>query len=143
MTATIVEKSVWIDAPARKVWEILVSPDAWTDWMLVVPDARDTDTLQAGSRGFWQDTTGLVYLTGTVTVLEPERRFVLELHGADWPRPALPAEVTYGFTLSESAGRTLLQFRLGDLSIDPDAREWRNAYEQAQELEIIKRMTEA
>lgn len=68
---------------------------------------------------------------------------MLELHGADWPRPALPAEVTYGFTLSESAGRTLLQFRLGDLSIDPDAREWRNAYEQAQELEIIKRMAEA
>lgn len=45
--------------------------------------------------------------------------------------------------MSESAGRTLLQFRLGDLSIDPDAREWRNAYEQAQELEIIKRMAEA
>ena len=39
MKRIVVERSIEINAPISKVWEIIVSPDTWARWMLVVPES--------------------------------------------------------------------------------------------------------
>jgi uncharacterized protein YndB with AHSA1/START domain len=142
MMGIFVEKSIEIEAPPPKVWEIIVSPDRWAGWMLVVPEVGRAERLEQGSQVQWKDEHGKVYLTGAVLVLEPNRKLVLELQDVSWPRPAEPGEVAYAFSLVKSNGGTRLEYILGDLSIDPEAQQWRDAYQQGRELECIKALTE-
>lgn len=136
------ERSIEINAPISKVWKIIVSPDTWARWMLVVPEVERAGELRLGSQVWWKNENGKAYLTGTVTVLEPNSKFVLQLQDVSSPRPAEPREFTYAFSLSEANGRTQLEFTLGGLSIDPEAQQWHAAYQQSRELEIIKEMAE-
>ena len=110
--------------------------------MLVVPEVENAGRLSLGSKVLWKDKSGKAYLTGTVTALEPNRKFVLELQDVSWTRRAEPGEVTYALTLSEANGRTRVAFTLGDLSIDPEAQQWHDAYKQSRELEILKEIAE-
>jgi len=138
----VVKKSITIQAPAARIWNIIASPDSWEKWMLVVPEVEEGKRLRLGSKVFWKNEDGRPYLTGTVTALEPKKQFVLELEDISWKRKAKPGEVTYALTLSEKTGATRVEFSLGDLSIDPEARQWYNAYNVSHELEDIKRMAE-
>lgn len=142
----IVRKSIEICAPASKVWNIIVSPNTWNQWMLVPPEVveekDDKQQLRAGSKVLWKDESGNAYLTGIVTAFELNKKFVLELQDASWTRKAKPGEVTYAFTLSQKDGETHVEFTLGDLSIDPEAQQWYDAYNKSRELEIIKELAE-
>lgn len=95
----------------------------------VVPDAP----LAPGSRIEWRDDAGESYLVGTVTVCEPARRLTVDLQDRSWPRPARAGEVTWSFDLTEADGVTRLDYRLGDLAIDPEAQAWLAAYREADE----------
>jgi uncharacterized protein YndB with AHSA1/START domain len=138
----VVKKSIKIHAPAARIWNIIASPDSWEKWMLVVPEVEQGKRLRVGNKVFWKNEDGNPYLTGTVTALEPKKQFVLELEDISWKRRAKPGEVTYALTLSEKADVTHVEFSLGDLAIDPEARQWYDAYNESHELEDIKRMAE-
>lgn len=129
----LVKTSHAVAAPARTVWAALTTPALMQRWMLVpasvVPDAP----LALGSRIEWRDDAGEPYLAGTVTVCEPERRLTVELQDRSWPRPAHAGEVTWSFELTEAAGATRIEYRLGDLAIDSEAQDWLAAYRQANE----------
>lgn len=99
--------------------------------------------LGIGSQVQWKNERGETYLTGTVTTLDRERRVVLELDDASWQRRPAPGEVTYSLALRQDGDRTHVDFRLGDLAIDPDGREWRQSYLDSRELEKIKALAEA
>lgn len=139
----VVERAITIDAAASRVWEIIVAPAQWPHWMLVVPELEGGPPLRLGSRVLWRDERGKTYLTGTVTVLEPGRALEFELFDVSWPRPAKRGEVTYRLALVEEGGRTHVSFTLGDLSIDPEGPQWRDAYAASRELEAIKELAEA
>ena len=138
----VVRKAADIHAPPAKVWEIIVSPQALKRWMLVEPVVEDGQPLHSGSKVLWKDDSGKTYLTGTVTAFEPARKLVLELDDVSWTRKARPGEVTYAFTLSQTQGGTHVAFALGDLSIDPQAQQWYDAYNASRELDVIKEMAE-
>lgn len=137
-----VKKSISIKAAAKKIWDIIISPATWDKWMLVVPVLENDKPVGLGSKVLWKDESGKPYLTGTVTVFQPNRKFVLELQDTSWTRKAKPGEVTYSLTLSEKNAKTHLAFTLGELSIDPEAQQWFDAYNESHELEDIKRMAE-
>jgi uncharacterized protein YndB with AHSA1/START domain len=143
MEKLVVKKSIEVNAPASKVWEVVSSPGAWKRWMLVVPEVEGDGHLKLGSKVLWKDEHGKAYLTGTVTALEANQRLVLDLQDVSWTRKAEPGEVTYALTLLEANGRTSVAFALGDLSIDPEAKQWYDAYAESQELEVIKEMAES
>lgn len=137
-----VRKSIRINADARIIWEIIVSPATWDRWMLVVPELEDGTSLALGKKVLWKNDNGGVYLTGAVSVFDPYQKIVLELEDVSWTRKARPGEVTCSFELSEHNGVTDVMFRLGDLSIDPEAQQWFNAYNESRELEDIKALAE-
>lgn len=139
----IVDKSIDINAPPSKVWRIIASPELWPKWMMVPPETEfGESTLQLGSKALWRNEEGEAYLTGTITTLEPERRLVFDLDDVSWTRKAEPGEVTYGLTISQARNHTHLDFRVGDLAIDPDGQEWYDAYANSREPELIKELAE-
>lgn len=122
-----------VAVPARAVWVALTTPALMRRWMLVpaavVPDAP----LALGSRIEWRDAELSPYLVGRVTGCEPARRLIVELQDRSWPRRAYAGEVTWSFELTESEGITRIDYRLGDLAIDPEASSWLAAYREADE----------
>lgn len=129
----VLTSSCRVAAPAREVWVALTTPALMQRWMLVpasvVPDAP----LMSGSRIEWRDAHQLPYLVGSVTVCEIGRRLMVELHDRSWPRQASEGEVTWSFDLTEADGATRVDYRLGDLAIDPEAQAWLEAYRDADE----------
>jgi uncharacterized protein YndB with AHSA1/START domain len=143
MLELFVKKSLKINASAAKVWDIIISPETWEEWMLVLPEVENGQPLSLGSRVLWKGANGNAYLIGTVTTLKPKKKLVFELQDVSWTRKANPGEVTYALELSEQNGTTRVGFSLGDLSIDPEAEEWFYGYTESHELEDIKRLAEA
>jgi uncharacterized protein YndB with AHSA1/START domain len=140
----IVRRNIDIAAKASRVWEIIVSPAFWSKWMMVPPALEpDQTTIDIGSKVKWRNEHGETYLTGTVTTLDRESRLVLELDDVSWTRKAAPGEVTYSLAIMQDGDHTNVEFRLGDLAIDPEGREWRQSYVDSRELEKIKELAEA
>jgi uncharacterized protein YndB with AHSA1/START domain len=140
----IVRRNIDIAAEPSRVWDIIVSPARWSQWMMVPPalDARQT-AIGIGSEVKWKNDSGETYLTGTVTTLDRESCLVLELDDVSWKRSAAPGEVTYSLALMQDGDHTHVEFRLGDLAIDPKGREWCRSYADSRELEKIKDLAEA
>lgn len=145
MTVTepvILELSRTITAPPIAVWRALTTPAVMQRWMLVpaqiVPDAP----LCLGSRIEWQDAQGHPYLVGMVSDCETEFRLTVELWDRSWPRPARAGEVVWAFALTPVDDGTRVDYRLGDLAIDPEAEGWRKAYAEADELARLARVLE-
>ncbi len=134
----VVRRSIAIDAPTSTVWDIITSPKLWSQWMMVPPAPQTGETIQLGSKVLWRNEEGEVYLTGTVATWEPGSRFLLELDDVSWKRKAEAGAVTYGLTISQEQHHTRVDFRLGDLAIDPDGTGWYEAYANSRELERIK-----
>jgi hypothetical protein len=91
----------------------------------------------------WRNERGEVYLTGTITTLDRESCLVLELDDVSWTRSAAPGEVTYSLAIRQDGNHTRVEFRLGDLAIDPKGREWCQSYADSRELEKIRELAEA
>ena len=142
MKKLTVKRAIQIQATAAEVWEFIVSPSAMKRWMLVEPVVDESVPLALGSRVVWADDTGKPYLTGTVTMFVPGKRLVLDLSDVSWRRQAKAGEVTYALALEEANKGTRVTFSLDDLSIDPEAQMWYDAYAKSRELEAIKEMAE-
>lgn len=102
-------------------------------WMLVPADILPDAPLELGSRIQWRDAEDAPYLLGTVTRSVPLRHLRVELQDRSWPRPAAPGEVGWEFALTQHRDGVRLDYRLGDLAIDPDADRWIAAYRTADE----------
>jgi uncharacterized protein YndB with AHSA1/START domain len=143
-TSLTVKRGIDIAAEPGKVWNIIVSPAYWPTWMMVPPAIQPSQAaIRLGSEVHWRNERGEVYLTGTVTALDPESCLVLELKDVSWRRRAAPDEVTYRMAIIRDGEHTHVEFRLGDLSIDPNGEEWYGSYVNSRELEKIKELAEA
>ena len=111
----------------------------------MVPPALEPGqtAIDIGSEVKWENDGGETYLTGTVTTLDRERCLVLELDDVSWKRSAAPGEVTYILAIMQDGDHTHVEFRLGDLAIDPKGREWCQSKVDSRELEKIKELAEA
>jgi uncharacterized protein YndB with AHSA1/START domain len=139
----IARRSIDIAAEPSTVWNIIVSPALWPQWMMVPPALEPGQTvLDIGSIVKWKNERGETYLTGTVTALDRESRLVLELHDVSWKRRAAPGEVTYSLAITSDGDHTHVEFRLGDLSIDAKGRQWCQSYVDSRELEKIRDLAE-
>lgn len=140
----VARRNIDIAAAPSRVWDIIISPRFWPRWMMMPPALEpDQTAIAMGSKVKWKNEHGETYLTGTVTTLEHDSRLVLELDDVSWTRSAAPGEVTYSPSVVPIGDHTHVEFRLGDLAIDPKGREWRQAYIDSRELEKIKELAEA
>lgn len=138
-----VKKSVEIDAPVSKVWDVLTKPEYIRQWFYIPADFPEGDVeLRRGSKILWRDAAGEVYLEGTVTSFQPKQSLTVSLQDRSWTRPVKTGEVAYTYTIVAQEDRVVLSFVFGDLSVDPEGEEWHRAYQENDELQKIKELAE-
>lgn len=133
VAGSVLETSRNIPADLNAVWRALTTPALMRQWMLVPADILPDAPLELGSRIQWHDAEDMPYLLGTVTRSVPLRHLRVELQDRSWPRPAAPSEAVWEFALTPHRDGVRLDYRLGDLAIDPDADRWIAAYRTADE----------
>ena len=117
-----VERSIEIDAPAKKVWKALTHPVLTRQWVnnFGMEGGHLESDWKVGSAVEWRDKHGKTYVTGTVTKLEQHRHLHYTVRDlAD--RSNVPEFEGDGldFRLEEQNNRTTLHVRQGDFSRDP------------------------
>ncbi len=115
MPKLFVEKSIEINAPASKVWEVLTKPDLIKEW--VKEWWPDFVTLESdwklGSPMHWKIATGAIAAEGKITAIKPCSLLSFSFKGG------APKPVNETFRLEEQGGRTMFMVSIGDFGDDP------------------------
>jgi uncharacterized protein YndB with AHSA1/START domain len=131
MGSLTAENSVEINAPAAKVWDVLVKPGFIRQWD-EVPEGYGDDPLNMGSEMAWESEGGKIVKL-VVIEYEPLELLQLSLFNSSWTVQPAPGEITYTYTLTETDGSTQLTIQVGDFSILPDGQDYYDA-----SLEFVK-----
>lgn len=125
MTKLFVDKTMYIDAPASRVWAVITQREYTDQWAGEFssggPRFHIESDWQFGSPVLWKGEDGVVAVQGNVTAVEPLRllRFtVFDVQIQD----GLPITDEDGITfeLSEADGMTTLHVLQGDFSVMDD-----------------------
>jgi uncharacterized protein YndB with AHSA1/START domain len=96
MPKLFVEKTIEINAPASKVWEVLTNPEQTAEWAPEFAGGTEfhiESDWQLGSPVLWRGQGGSVIVQGNVTALEPKKllRFtVFDMGGSFFENTLLP-----------------------------------------------------
>lgn len=116
----IVKESIEINAPATKVWDVLVTPRYIKEWD-DVPEGFADEQLRLGSVLEWPGHARL-----TVVTFEPGRCLSLRLVVASW-QPPIPDNIAYTYALAVSGGQTILTITVGDFGQLLDGQDYYDA----------------
>ncbi|OJV19955.1 MAG: hypothetical protein BGO21_11200 [Dyadobacter sp. 50-39] len=114
----IVRKKVTIEAPAAKVWEVLIAPKYIRQWDDLPNDFEDY-YLELGRVIDW---TGMTRLT--VTGYEPNELLAFSLYVSKWGQPPSQFDINYTYRLASDEAGTLLTLEIGDFSVLPDGKDY-------------------
>jgi uncharacterized protein YndB with AHSA1/START domain len=121
MPKLFVEKSIVINAPVSRVWEILTQRDYTARWASEFSNGSQffiESDWQPGSRVLWIGPDGEVVVEGNVTALKPNRLLRFTVFDVRSPeRPPVGDEDGITYELSEENGKTTLHVRQGDFSV--------------------------
>ena len=137
-SALLVKNKIEIDAPASKVWEILVAPKYIRQWDDLPADFGDY-YLELGMVISWMGNSRL-----TVIECEPYERLKLSLYAEKWELPPASYDVNYFYLISGSGTGVILELQIGDFSSLPDGETFYKTAEAfaATALEKIKNLSE-
>lgn len=132
MKKLFVEKSIDINAPAYKVWEVITKEEHTAQWALEFsggePKLFIHSNWNLGSSVFWKDENGTVIVEGNVTAFEKNILLRYTVFDARSPeRPAVTDEDGITFQLSEENNGIILAVKQGDFSCMTDGEKFRDA----------------
>jgi uncharacterized protein YndB with AHSA1/START domain len=136
----IVRKEGTLNAEPNEIWEIIINPEYFDEWMYVPGKVADNSTLRLGSKIEWINDKNIVYLTGEVIEFIPNKKIVISLQDISWDKIVPKGSVTYEFHLKVTGNGTKVKFYLGDLSIDPESEVWYEAYNSSDEIASIEKI---
>ena len=129
MSKLFVDKSIEINAPISKVWEILTAPAYTAQWAPEFngesPFRLESDW-RLGSPVFWKDQAGKTIVEGNVTALEPGKLLRFTVFDVRSERPPVTEEDGITFHFSQKDGKTMLQVLQGDFSNMPEGEKFRD-----------------
>ncbi len=110
MADTTIRKTISIDAPAGKVWEVLLEPEFTRKWGGEFMEGCYVESdWSPGSEVIWKDGDGTPFVVGVVDELEPESLLVVRFYDDVSSRPPdPPGDFTETYALSEDGGGTTL-----------------------------------
>ena len=129
MSKLFVDKSIKINAPVSKVWDVLTNRDFTSEWASEFSGGsplRIESDWEIGSPVTWKDQEGKTIVEGNVTALDYGKLLRFTVFDVRGERPAVTEEdgVTYQF--SEKNSKTILHVLQGDFSAMPDGEKYRN-----------------
>jgi uncharacterized protein YndB with AHSA1/START domain len=125
-----VSKTIEINAPAAKVWEVLTKREYTDRWVLEFssggPQFHIESDWKLNSPVLWKGQDGNVIVEGNVTALQPNE--LLRFTVFDTRSEKVPVKEEDGITyrLSEKNGRTTFHLRQGDFSAMPEGAKYRH-----------------
>jgi uncharacterized protein YndB with AHSA1/START domain len=131
MSKLFVDKTIEINAPAAKVWEVLTISDKNAEWAREFssggPEFHLESTWELGSPVFWKGQDGTVIVEGNVTAVEPNKLLRFTVFDVRSPeRPAVTEEDGITFRLLEEKGKTTIHILQGDFSVMTDGEKYRD-----------------
>jgi len=129
MSKLFVDKSIEINAPVSKVWEVLTEREFTGKW---APEFSGGSPLhiesdwRAGSPVLWKDSEDKPIVEGNVTALEPERLLRFTVFDTRSERPPVTEEDGITYQFSEGNGQTTLHVSQGDFSAMPEGEKYRD-----------------
>lgn len=149
MKKLFVDKSIEINTPAEKVWEILTMPEYTTYWASEFssggPQFRLESEWKLGSPVLWKAQDGTVIVEGAVTSIEKNKllRFtVFDVRSEE--RPKVTDEDGITFQLIGNSSKTTLHILQGDFSVMKDGEKYRDLSAEIWDkvLPIVKELAE-
>ena len=127
MPKLFVEKTIEINAPASKVWDVLTRPEYTGEWAPEFSGGAKfhiESDWKPGSRVLWKARDGNVIVEGNVTVVEPNiflRFTVFDVRGE---KPSVTEQDGITYELTEHAGKTTFRLLQGDFSVMPEGEKY-------------------
>ncbi len=120
MPKLFVEKTIEINAPASKVWDVLTRREQTSEWAPEFSGGAqfhiDSDW-NLGSPVLWKGQDGNVIVEGEVTALEPNTFLRFTVFDVRWEKPPVTEEDGITYELTEQSGKTTLRLLQGDFSV--------------------------
>ena len=120
MPRLYLEKSIQIDVPAARVWNVLTDSAVSREWIRQGwPELQLLESRwQLGDPVLWRTVSGAVAARGTIWAIQPPVRLTFNFQ-LDRPG-ATPREEQVTYRLTERLGRTHLQVTVGDFGDSPE-----------------------
>ena len=120
MPKLFVEKTIEINAPASKVWDVLTRPEYTGEWAPEFSGGAEfhiESDWKPGSPVLWKDKDGNAIVEGNVTAVEPNAFLRFTVFDVRGKRPPVTEEDGITYELTEHAGKTTLRLFQGDFSV--------------------------
>src|SRR3989454_5732276 len=120
MEKLFVEKSIKINTPASRVWDVLTKPEFTDQWALEFSSGaefRIESDWKLGSPVLWKGQDGNVIVEGDVTAVEPNRFLRFTVFDVRGEKPPVTEEDGITYELTEHAGKTTFRLLQGDFSV--------------------------
>jgi uncharacterized protein YndB with AHSA1/START domain len=147
MSKLFVDKSIEINTPASKVWNVLTNPGYTAEWASEFsggsPFQIESDW-KLNSPVSWKGPDVKVIVEGTVTGLELGRFLRFTVFDVRSERPPVTQEDGITYQLSEEDSQTTLNVLQGDFSAMPNGEKYRDMSTEIWDrvLRKVKELTE-
>jgi uncharacterized protein YndB with AHSA1/START domain len=129
MSKLFVDKSIEINAPVSKVWEILTEREYTAEWAPEFSGGSPfhiESNWKPGSPVHWKDSEGKTIVEGNVTALVPKRLLRFTVFDVRSERPSVTEEDGITYELSEEDGKTTLHVLQGNFSAISEGEKYRD-----------------
>jgi len=129
MSNLFVDKTIEINAPPFRVWEVLTKREYTAQW---APEFSGNTPFtiesewQIGSPVFWKDQNGKVVVEGNITALEPNKFLRFTVFDVRAERPPVKDGDGITYKLTNQNAKTRLWVSQGDFSAMPDGEKYRD-----------------
>src|SRR5437899_11574530 len=120
MPKLFVEKTIEINAPASKVWDVLTRREHTGEWAPEFSGGAEfhiESDWKLGSPVLWKGQSGNVIVEGKVTALEPNTFLRFTVFDVRGEKPPVPEEDGITYQLTEQNKKTILRLSQGDFSV--------------------------
>ena len=125
MGKLFIDKTIEIDAPAAKVWEVITNPGINSQWVAEFsPGMQLVSDWQLGSRVLWNEANGKTVVEGNVTKIEPGKFQRFTVFDVELGRTPVTDEDGMTFELVEKDGKTKLFLLHGDFATLAEAQKY-------------------
>jgi uncharacterized protein YndB with AHSA1/START domain len=148
MAKLFAEKSIEIQASARRVWDVLTTRDSTAEWASEFtaggPSLHIESDWSVGSRVLWKDRKEHVFVEGIVTAAQPHALLRFTVFDGRGERPPASPEDGITYKLTEREGTTVLWVSEGDFGSMVDGANYRDLSEDIWDRALvrIKRLAE-
>ena len=120
MPKLFVEKTIEINAPAAKVWDVLTRREYTREWAPEFSGGAEfhiESDWKPGSPVLWKGQDGNVIVEGNVTALEPNKFLRFTVFDVRGEKPPVTEEDGITYELTEHNSKTTFRLLQGDFSV--------------------------